>query len=62
MACTTAFAQTIKVVDKNGKTTSYDASKLDSVSFQNTGDYIMQALEFYGKYKNKIQNKNRNVR
>lgn len=34
MACTTAFAQTIKVVDKNGKTTSYDASKLDSVSFQ----------------------------
>ena len=34
----------------------------DSVSFENTGDYIMQALEFYGKYKNKIQNKNRNVR
>ena len=34
----------------------------DSVSFENTSDYIMQALEFYGKYKNKIQNKNRNVR
>ena len=34
----------------------------DSVSFESTGDYIMQALEFYGKYKNKIQNKNRNVR
>jgi len=34
----------------------------DSVSFENTGDYIMQALEFYEKYKNKIQNKNRNVR
>lgn len=34
----------------------------DSVSFENASDYIMQALEFYGKYKNKIQNKNRNVR
>ena len=34
----------------------------ESVSFEHTGDYIMQALEFYGKYKNKIQNKNRNVR
>ena len=34
MLCMTAFGQTIKVIDKNGKTTSFDASKLDSVSFQ----------------------------
>ncbi len=34
----------------------------ESVAFEKTGDYIMQALEFYEKYKNKIQNKNRNVR
>ena len=29
-----AFAQTIKVVNQQGQTVSYDASKLDSVSFQ----------------------------
>ena len=34
----------------------------ENVAFEKTGDYIMQALEFYEKYKNKIQNKNRNVR
>ena len=34
MLCTATMAQTIKVVNMQGKTTSYDASKLDSVSFQ----------------------------
>ena len=34
MLYTVAFAQTIKVINKQGQTTSYDASKLDSISFQ----------------------------
>ncbi len=34
----------------------------ESVPFEKTGDYIVQALEFYQQNKNKIQNKNRNVR
>ena len=34
MLYTVAFAQTIKVVNQQGQTISYDASKLDSVSFQ----------------------------
>lgn len=33
MLCTMTMAQTIKVVNKQGKATSYDASKLDSISF-----------------------------
>ena len=34
----------------------------DNVAYEKTGDYIMKALEFYQKYKNKIQIKNNNVR
>ena len=33
MLCSMTMAQTIKVVSTQGKTTSYDASKLDSISF-----------------------------
>ena len=34
----------------------------DNIAYEKTGDYIMKALEFYQKYKNKIQIKNNNVR
>ena len=34
MLCSMTMAQTIKVVNKQGQVTSYDASKLDSISFQ----------------------------
>jgi hypothetical protein len=34
MLCSMTMAQTIKVVNKQGQATSYDASKLDSISFQ----------------------------
>lgn len=34
----------------------------ENVSFEKTGEYIVQALEFYQKNKNRIPNKNKNVR